>query len=320
MNKLKFLLLLILLFTAACSQSQPSLVSNNSEPMYQKGVTSDVARNASGEGKPQSSANAAVPQTISLEQADKSDDEPAAAPVTRKVIRNADLNLETSSPEEAQQKIASIAESKGGFVVESQQSSTNTQATTHDRVTMTMRVPAEKFNETLDEIRKTASRVIMETVKGQDVTEEFIDVEARLKTKKALEAQFLEIMKQGKTVADALNVQRELATVRGEIEQIEGRKRFLESQTSLSTIKLTLQTPTAFSANSSGFFYQVGRSFSSGFEAALNFILGFITLIIAILPFLVLVVLPIYLLVRYFWRKRKRRVLANKLAQEEKTE
>ena len=55
---------------------------------------------------------------------------------------------------------------------------------------MTIRVPAEKFNETLDEIRKTASRVIVETVKGQDVTEEFIDIEARLKTKKALKSNF----------------------------------------------------------------------------------------------------------------------------------
>ncbi|MEJ7701891.1 MAG: DUF4349 domain-containing protein [Pyrinomonadaceae bacterium] len=143
--------------------------------------------------------------------------------------------METNAPEEAQQKITAIAESKGGFVIESSQSSSDAQATTRDTVTMTIRIPAAKFNETLDEIRKTSSRVIVETVKGQDVTEEFIDIEARLKTKKALEEQFLGIMKQSKSVEDALNVQRELADVRGEIEQIEGRKRFLENQSSLST-------------------------------------------------------------------------------------
>ncbi len=94
---------------------------------------------------------------------------------------------------------------------------------------MTIRVPSEKFDETLNEIRKNSNRVIVETVKGEDVTEEFIDIEARLKTKKALEEQFLEIMKRSNSVEEALNVQRELAEVRGEIEQIEGRKRFLEN-------------------------------------------------------------------------------------------
>ncbi len=191
------------------------------------------------------------------------------------------------------------------------------QATTRDTVTMTLRVPAEKFDETLNEIRKTSNRVIVETVKGEDVTEEFIDIEARLKTKKALEEQFLEIMKRSNSVEDALNVQRELAEVRGEIEQIEGRKRFLENQASLSTIKIKLQSPTAFSANSSGFFYQLKESVGSGYNAALNFILVLITVLIALLPFLLLVVLPIYLILRYFWRKREIQNLASEIARDE---
>lgn len=325
MNKLKPLFLLFPVFLSACAANEPtasnSLRALNAAPAYKTQTTQSALQERDGNGSANQAVPATlVPQTISLEQADESKDEPAAVPVERKIIRNAELNLEAASPEEAQQKIAAIAAAKGGFVVESQQSSSTAQATVHDRVTMTLRVPADKFNEALDEIRKTASRVVIESVKGQDVTEEFIDVEARLKTKKALEAQFLEIMKQARSVEETLNVQTELSKVRGEIEQIEGRKRFLESQTSLSTIKITLQTPTAFSANSSGFFYQVGKSFSNGFNFALNFILGLITFIIAILPFLVLIVLPLYLLLRYFWRKRKNRILANKLAQEEKSE
>ena len=77
-------------------------------------------------------------------------------------------------------------------------------------------------------------------------------------------------MKRSNSVADALNVQRELANVRGEIEQIEGRKRFLENQTSLSTIKVLIKTPTAFSGNSGGFFYRLKEAFGDrirrGFE------------------------------------------------------
>jgi len=316
MNKLKLLLISLVLFTGACggpaTSNSPGGVASDSEPKYQNQSVQEESRN----GGDVSKSKSAAPSDVSLDEAGKSQQQPTE----RKIIRNAELTLEAASPEEALQKITAIAEGKGGFVVESQQSSSTAQATVSDRVTMSLRIPAEKFNEALGEIRKVSSRVVVENIKGQDVTEEFIDVEARLKAKKATEAQFLEIMKQGKTVEDALNVQKELGDVRGQIEQIEGRKRFLESQTSLSTIKLTLQTPTVFSANSSGFFYQVGRSFSSGLNFAVNFILGFITFIIAITPSLVLIVLPLYLLARYLWKKRKKRVLAVKLAQEEKAE
>jgi hypothetical protein len=256
-----------------------------------------------------------VPQDISLEQSDQT--QTARTAIERKIIRNADLVLEANAPEEAQNKITAIAESKGGFVIESSQSSSDAQATTRDTITMTIRVPTAKFNETLDEISKTSSRVIVETVKGQDVTEEFIDIEARVKTKKALEEQFLGIMKQSKSVEDALNVQRELADVRGEIEQIEGRKRFLENQSSLSTVKIKLQSPTAFSPNSSGFFYQFKQAVSTGFSGASSFILAFVTALIAFMPFLLFIVLPLYLVIRYFLKKNRKQKLAHEIAREE---
>ncbi|MCA1623289.1 MAG: DUF4349 domain-containing protein, partial [Acidobacteria bacterium] len=125
------------------------------------------------------------------------------------------------------------------------------------------------------------------------------------------------IMKRGNTVQDALKVQREIANVRGEIEKIEGRKRFLENQATLSTIKIKLQSPTAFAGNSSGFFYQLGQATSRGLNGALSFILIFVTALIALLPFLLFIVLPIYLLIRYLLRKSKKRKLASEIAREE---
>ncbi len=228
------------------------------------------------------------------------------APTDRKIVRNADLNLEAESPEESQKSIASIAESKGGFVVESQQSISDKKGTTRDTVTMTVRVPSAKFAEAVDEIRKTASRVIVETIKGDDVTEEFIDVEARLKAKKALEQQFMEIMKRANSVEDALNVQRQLGEVRGEIEKIEGRKRFLENQSSLSTIKIRIQTKAAFAANSTGFFSRLAESFGTGLDFALSFVLGMVTLAVSILPFLLFIGVPGFFLIRYLIRKLNR--------------
>lgn len=297
-----------IMFTACASvASEKSSMSSNTNMMNSSSAPKNGGGGGGGREEP-------IAEEISLQSSEQTQNAPV---IERKIIRNADLTLEANSPEEAQQKISAIAESKKGFVIESTQSSSDVKTTTRDTVTMTIRVPAEQFNAALDEIRQTSNRVIVETVKGEDVTEEFIDIEARLKAKRALEAQFLEIMKRANSVEDALNVQRELAEVRGEIEQIEGKKRFLENQSSLSTIKITLQSPTAFSANSSGFFNQLKESIGSGFDAAMTFVLSFITFLIALLPFLLLVVLPIYLILRYLWSKRRKQNLASEIARDE---
>jgi hypothetical protein len=308
MKTLKFIFVLSLGLFTACPEAATSYNSTNSSAP----LTSQEKIVSGRGGETNSAAYPADQATTQI-----SEQNTQTTPIERKIVRNADLQLETDAPEEAQQKITAIAESKGGFVVESTQSSSNVNVATRDTVTMTVRVPAEKFSEALDEIRKTASRVIVETVKGTDVTEEFIDIEARLKAKKTLEAQFMEIMKRADTVTAALEVQRQLSEVRSEIEKIEGRKRFLENQASLSTITIKLQTPAAFSSQSSGFFSRLKESIGTGFDAAIGFVLGFVTVLIAILPFLILIVLPIFLVLRYFWRRLRRRKSASEIAEEE---
>ena len=324
MKKAKMLVLLLVCVSSACLAKQgeiagvsntnvaPNKLAPQAKAVQDTSSTANVSRTGGGGG---GGKNEVVKQQVSLNQVENSQTPPT--PVERKIIRNADLQLEADSPEQAQQKITAIAESKGGFVVESQQSSSDMRAVTRDTVTMTVRVPSDKFAEALEEIRKQASRVVVETVKSDDVTEEFIDLDAQLKAKRALEAQFLEIMKRANTVEDALDVQRQLAEVRGEIEKIEGRRRFLENQASLSTIKIRLQTPAAFSANSSGFGYRLKESFASGFDAAMNFILGLVSFVIAILPFLIFIVLPIYLIVRYLLKRRNKEKTPGEIVKEE---
>ncbi len=258
-----------------------------------------------------------IAEKVSLEQSHTSQVD--TAPSDRKIIRNADLSLESASPEETQRRITSIAEANGGFVVESQQTSSDVKSGKRDIVTMSVRVPSQKFGDTLAQIRAVSEKIIFETVKGDDVTEEFIDIEARLKAKKALEQQFVEIMKKAYSIDDALNVQSQLAEVRGEIEKIEGRKRFLENQSSLSTIKIKLQTPeVVFSAASSqGFGDRLSQSFGIGLEFAMNFVLGIVTILVAIAPFAIFVGLPLVLIVRYFWKKHGRSRSMIELAKEE---
>lgn len=302
------LVLSIFLFTS-CGQVENSSSTANrpSAPEFARAADDG----SGGGGKSESPSGPA--QTISLEKQSQ-----AAVP-ERKIIRNAELTLESDDLEQVQKMISSIAEAKGGFVTEVQQSITDRRATGRDTVNIALRVPADRFAETLDEIRQAAGRVIFENVKGQDVTEEFIDIEARLKAHLALEEQFLEIMKRANTVADALNVQRELANVRGEIEKVEGRKKFLENQASLSTIRLKIQTSAAISASGSGFFYRLTDAISTGFDAALSFILGLVTVLIAVIPFLLFICLPLFLVLRYLWKRIRRRRTAAEIAVDELT-
>src|SRR5712664_2973213 len=104
-------------------------------------------------------------------------------------------------------------------------------------------------------------------------------------------------MKQANRVADALEVQRQIAEVRTEIEKLEGRKRFLENQASLSTITVTLQSPTQI-VNAAGFWYSSRSAFSDGVEAAAAIVLFLIRVVITLLPILILLVLPIALIAR----------------------
>ena len=291
---------------AATAEYTTDSASSVDSPVSVATNTAVAARSARPAG------TAAVSATqISLNKAERSYSS------DRKVIRNAELNLETESPEEAQRKITSIAELRGGFVVESQQSSSEVHATTRDIVTMTVRVPADKFGDTLADIRNVSTRVVVETVKGQDVTEEFIDIEAQMVAKKALEQQFMEIMKRANTVEDALNVQRQLADVRGEIERIEGRKRFLEDQSALSTIKVRLQTAKVFAASSTGFGGRLYESFSAGAEVAIGFVLGLVTFLVAAMPFALLVCLPAFVIIRYVWKRQGRPRSVVELAEDE---
>ena len=262
-------------------------------------------------------AGEAAIEKVSLDEAGASQAAPVAT--ERKIIRNASLTIEVDAPAESQRRIASIAESRGGFVVtsESRQQRSSGDAKPFEIVTVEVRVPAAQFDTVLNEIRGVGGRITEEKVTGQDVTEEFIDLEARIRTKKALEEQFVEIMKRAQKVSDALEVQTAMADVRTEIERLEGRRRFLENQTSLSTLKVTLQPPAPLiSANTSGFFHGVKLAFGDGLDVAAAIVLGLIRLAIALIPIVLFIFLPAALLVRFFIRRHRRLRLAEKLRQQ----
>lgn len=232
----------------------------------------------------------------------------ATESIDRKIIRNADLTLETEEPTEGLRKITAAAEAHGGFVVTSEfkQNPVAAGAKPSQIVTVVARVPAYQFAAALDQIRGAGDRVVQEKVSGQDVSEEYLDIEARLRNKKALEGQFLDIMKQARKVEDALDVQTQLADVRTEIERLEGRRRFLENQAALSTITTTLQMPQPLVATTTtGFGSTIKHAFGDAVDTAASIILFVIQAVIVLVPIVVFFGLPAWLV----WRVLRKRML-----------
>jgi hypothetical protein len=252
------------------------------------------------------SSRQAAMQNVSLQQAGDSQSAPAVA-VERKVIRNATLALEVEEPSKVMQRIASVAETRGGFVVntESRQQSGSSKDRSYEIITLEMRIPAAQFDAALGDIR-ASGRVTSEKLSGKDVTEEYIDLEARLRTQKALESQLLEIMKGAHNVADAISVERELTNVRTEIERVEGRRRFLDNQSSLSTFSVTLQPPAPL-VSTTGFFHSIAAAFGQGLDIAAAVTLFLIRAVLALLPVAIFLGLPAYFLLRFLVRRLRRR-------------
>ena len=253
-------------------------------------------------------------QKVSLSDVDKVEVINEAA--DRKIIRNADITMEVESTTDAQHQVTTIAESHGGFVVTSeakQRENIDPSKRTVD-IKLVARIPADRFGVALDQIKKLAGNLPEANVNGQDVTEDFIDLEARIKTQKALELQFLDIMKQADTVQEAMEVQRQIAGVRTDIEKLEGRKRFLENRSSLSTITVNIQAPKVIAVNPTGVGHSVRDAVSDSLEVATGMFVFFVRTVIVMMPILIFVVLPAGLVLRYAWRRAKRIRLAQALA------
>lgn len=307
------LLLALLSFSLSCSTggSSESKATNSQAADQRPQAEDSKAVNYTTEQV----NNSVAQQKVSLTDADKAG--ASAEALERKIIRNAEITMEVPSTTDTQHKVTSIAEANGGFVVTSeakQRENVDPAQRTLD-IKLVVRVPSPRFGVTFEEIKKLASNTPQENVTGQDVTEEFIDLEARIKTQKALELQFLEIMRQAYKVSDALEVQRQIADVRTEIEKLEGRKRFLENRASLSTITVNIQTPKpAIAVSVPGFGHNLRDAVSDSIGIATELVLFFTRFAILMVPILIFIGLPSALVARYVMRRAKRVRLAQALA------
>jgi hypothetical protein len=161
---------------------------------------------------------------------------PGVPPLGQAVVKTADVTVEVGKGDFAAafDRAALVAGTYGGYVQSSQMAGAEARSGT-----LVVRVPSERFDEAMSDLR-ALGKVTDESVSGQVVTQEFIDLEARLRTWETQEAVLLGLMEDASSVDSTLRIQRELQDVQFRIEQIRGQLRVLEDQTALATISLAM--------------------------------------------------------------------------------
>ena len=157
--------------------------------------------------------------------------------VNRMIIRTANIDMESEDPERVVNEIMLIADSLGGYV-----ESMGVHKDGRISANIVVRVPEKSFFDALARIRRLG-KILREEVSGKDVTEQYIDLEARLRNLKAEEDWLLKAMDKARNVQELMIIERELWRIRGEIERIEGQLKYLQRRVEYSTIMVHVTQP-----------------------------------------------------------------------------
>lgn len=208
--------------------------------------------------------------------------------VERKLIKNGSISFATNDISKTRKEIENACKEFNAYVSsDEQQKLDNT--IQYEQV---IRIPAGRFDAFLKVIESLGEHVEYRNITTQDVTEEFIDVTARLKTKKELEARYHQLFGKASKVEEMLSIEEQIANVRTEIESMEGRLNFLTNRVGYSTLTLTYHQAIA---TDFGFGSQLVSSFITGWNGLLAFLVGVVTA----WPFVLLLAGAIWLSTRW---------------------
>jgi hypothetical protein len=156
----------------------------------------------------------------------------------RRVISSASISIQVEAVQEAVNQVRTIAESLGGFVEQLSSSG----GANHQQAFLTIRVPQDQFFPAMERL-EGLGEVQSRNVGSEDVSERFIDLEARLKSALREEESLLSLLERAQQVSEVLTIERELSRVRSEIERLQGQLNFLERRVDLATISVSLFPP-----------------------------------------------------------------------------
>lgn len=265
------------------------------------------------ESAPRTIAVADVPAEYGVTRGDNAGATVEQTKIERKIIYNASLEVVVDDFEGVEAKVAAVVRQYDGFMASS---NVRGEAGRPRHGRFVIRVPSTNFDDFM-EGAESIGDVRERRTDSQEVTAEFVDLQSRIRNKQTEEERLIQLLKQatGK-LEEVLKVEKELSRVRQEVETMQGRLRVLSDLTSLATVTLNVQEIKEYVPNEAeapGFFTRIARSFGGSVGGIIEVFQGIIIGIAAMVPWLIVIALPLYFFYRYakrrnWWRPPQRQV------------
>lgn len=258
----------------------------------------------------------------------------------RLIIKNAEMTLLVADTAVAIDRLTQIVGDFGGYIISSREWFVDWYGDNYKNATYTFAVPVDQFERALGRLRGISVRVLDERATGEDVTQEFVDLESRLRNLEATRDRIRTFLDRATTVEEALEVNQELSNIDAQIEETKGRMNFLVGRAAFSTITVTLEpelpdfvptatptstptaTPTATPTSTATFTptpWSPGDTFSNASQTLGSAYRNMAELTIWLLVVVIPIFAPFVLIVWYFiWRANMRSRATAKEAKEKK--
>lgn len=272
-------------------------------------------QSGSGEGSAQT-AEIAVDDMANIEKRDEqvtdnSTKEQPAATVNkgdRMVIYTANISILVKSYQDTLKLVQEQLTSMNGYIVESSTYTTGEGNALEG--TITVRIPQNKFNSFLQSVEKGSTKLVDRSISGQDVTEEYVDLESRLKSKQVVESRLLEFMEKAEETEALLKISTNLAAVQEEIEQLKGKMNYINNKVDLATVTLNVREDKVNVPALENEHLNTWEKTKQQFMGSVNFLLracsALIIFFVGSLPVLILLGIVLFI-VMYIVRKRSKR-------------
>ncbi|OWY19470.1 DUF4349 domain-containing protein [Sphingobacteriales bacterium UPWRP_1] len=248
---------------------------------------------ATGQAAPESSSADGSGVTLNL----SGGTQPVALTAS-KIIKNASIKMQVEKYAPGLNQVKQIVNRQGGVI--SAENEYNSPYRLENN--MVIRIPAQRFDTLVTELLAIAIYVENKQITSEDVTEQYVDIEARMNAKKQVEARYLDILKKAGKIDEILSVERQLGIIREEIDAAQGKLKYFDSRVQYSTINLNLYQQLDYTAPSPDrrFTGRIKEAFLAGWRGLLEFLVGLVN----IWPFLLILVASLWAIAR--WRKNKR--------------
>lgn len=327
------LLLLIVFLVSGCSSGSQDKSAGDAAVVETQSSSADQAANLTEGGETEAKSDAAATSKESAEAPASADaklpDSPSSAQASaagfnsqdlasglnKKLMYKANIVMEILDYGKAQSEVRNMVTLSGGYIV----NFSETESVSEKGGTFIVKVPASGFSSFLNRLENIAHENLQRSIEGQDVTEEYVDLESRLKAKQIMEEQYVNFMKKATKTTDLVAFANELERIQSEIEQIKGRMRYIDQNVSYSTVEIRLyETPDKKDdPEPSAVQAPLGKRVSQAFQGSIDVIAIIVQWIIVILSgsLPVLIIAALVLLILWLARKsgqRKREEAARK--------